>query len=117
MLRWTTRRSSSPAPPHRGSPLRRFNGDARPFVQAIADAEIVDPAADHAADARRDDRHPPPAVPGAEDFPAPARDRGEKARTEVTRRIDRVAGVEAIGGTDEEHKQDDDDRHETVGRR
>src|SRR5262245_58001668 len=92
--------------------LRYVYRDARAFVQAIADKEIVDPAAERAADTRRDDRDPPPAVAGAEDFAAPACDRGEEPRTEVARRIDGVARVEAVGRADQKDEQPDNHRHE-----
>ena len=52
----------------------------------------------------RDDRHPPPAVAGREDLAAPARDRGEQTRTEITRGVDGVAGVEAERRADQRRR-------------
>src|SRR5215475_13205307 len=85
--------------------------------KVIPDEQVVDPPAQHAADEWGYDRHPPPAVPGTEDFPAPAGDGREQARPEVARRVDRVAGVEAEAGADQHDQQTDDDRREAGGRR
>src|SRR6266446_375825 len=63
--------------------------------ETVADEEVVGPAAENGADARRHNRHPPPAVAGAKHVPAPACNRREQPRTEVPRGIDRIAGVEA----------------------
>src|SRR3954468_10390204 len=83
----------------------------------IANEEIVDPGAENAADAGRHDRYPPPPVAGTEHLAAPAGDRREQARTEIARRVDRVAGVETERGADQDDEEADDDRRKTGGRR
>src|SRR2546423_10189027 len=83
----------------------------------MSDAGVVDPAADDAADAGRDDRHPPPSVSGAEDFAPPSGDRREEPRTEIASGIDRVSGVEPERCAYEHDEQADDDRRQTGGRR
>ncbi len=72
------------------------------------DAHVVDAAADDRADDRSGNRHPPPAAAGGEDAAAPAGHRREEPRTEVARRIDGVAGIEAEGHAD----ADDEEAHE-----
>src|SRR5689334_2601504 len=57
--------------------LRRHAARREP----IADERIVDPRPGHAADARRDNRHPPPVVARAEHLGSPAGDEGEEPRT------------------------------------
>src|SRR2546423_10490991 len=81
----------------------------------MSDAGVVDPAADDAADAGRDDRHPPPSVSGAEDFAPPSGDRREEPRTEIASGIDRVPGVEPERCANEHDEQADDDRRQTGG--
>src|SRR5512138_2346832 len=60
-----SKRGARPAPARSGS--RRLDA----LREMVPDEQVVGVAADHAADDRRDDRHPPPAVPGTEDFAAP----------------------------------------------
>src|SRR3954466_9432229 len=109
-------RTQSPSPRVPTSPRRSSRSDdlGGPVLHGkmIADEEVVDPRAENAADTRCDDRYPPPRVAGAEDLAAPAGDEREQARTEIARRVDRVAGVEAEGRADQHDEQTHDDRRE-----
>ena len=70
-----------------------------------------------AANARRHNRHPPPGVAGAKHLATPARDEREEPRTEVARRVDCVAGVEAERRADQQDEQADDHGRKASGRR
>src|SRR5712691_10794340 len=69
------------------------------------DEKVVDGASQHAPHAGADDRHPPPVMSGPEHLAPPSGHGGEEPRTEVARRVDRVAGVEP-----ERHSHEDDDQ-------
>src|SRR5262249_47969624 len=81
------------------------------------DEQIVDISTQDAADARPDDRDPPPRVAGAEHVHAPAREGGEQSRSEIACRIDRVSGIEPEGRTDQQDQCADDNWREGPGRR
>src|SRR5438067_12486201 len=109
--------------PNRTSPYTIFKPSCfgahggLPIRKVMSDAGVVDPAAHDAADAGRDDRHPPPSVSGAEDFAPPSGERREEPRTEIASGIDRVSGVEPERCANEHDEQADDDRRQTGGRR
>jgi hypothetical protein len=86
-----------------------------PARQATRNEHVVDNRADDAAGDGTHDRHPPPAVGGAEHAGTPPGHRGEQARPEVARRVDGVAGVEAEGDADGHHQRAHQRRGEPGG--
>src|SRR5438874_2439861 len=84
--------------------------------KAVADEQIVRPPADESPKARRHDWHPPPGMTGTKYLVAPAGQRREQPRTEITRRVDRVARIEAERCADQHNEQADDHRSESGGR-
>ena len=78
--------------------------------EPVTDAGVVHPASADGADARRHNRHPPPAVRGREDFTAPPGHGREEPWPEVARRVDGVSRVPAEGSRQLHDQQADDDR-------
>src|SRR5579875_161973 len=90
----------------------------QPRVQDVADEVVVDEHADDAADERADDRYPEvvaevearhTVAPGKGHL-SPPREEGEQAGPEVAGRVDRIAGVGAVGHSDGGHREADDER-------
>ncbi len=84
--------------------LSRAHRPASGATWCLFTKSVVEERAEDRADARRDDRHPPPSAARREHAAAPAGHGREQPRAKIARRIDRIAGVES-----ERHADGDDD--------
>src|SRR5688572_25635187 len=61
----------------------------------LVDQRVIEECAEDRANDGRHHRHPPPSATGGEDAGSPSGHEREEPRTEITRGVDRVAGVES----------------------